>query len=61
MPVHSPSRIRAFAHRRMALGALHADSSLAIRLARHNRRMARARAFEQAEEAQPCPACIVST
>ncbi|WP_082481335.1 MULTISPECIES: hypothetical protein [Pseudomonas] len=61
MPTHSPSRIRAFAHRRMALSALHADSSLATRLARYNRHMARARAFEQAEGTQPCPDCVVST
>lgn len=34
-----PSKIRAFAHRRMALSALRANSSLATRLARYNAHM----------------------
>ncbi|MNY54978.1 hypothetical protein D3C86_1909150 [compost metagenome] len=42
----SPSRIRALAHRRMALAALHADSSLTTRLKRYNHHMALVRTFE---------------
>ncbi len=41
-----PSKIRAFALRRMALAALHADSSLSVRLRRYNAAMAKARALE---------------
>ena len=41
-----PSAIRAFAHRRMALIALRANSSLSNRLARYNAAMAKARALE---------------
>jgi hypothetical protein len=41
-----PSAIRAFAHRRMALSALRANSSLSNRLARYNSAMAKARALE---------------
>lgn len=42
----SPSKIRAAAHRAMALAALHANSSLATRLSRYNAHMAKARALE---------------
>jgi len=38
--------LRAYAHRRMALAALRADSSLATRLKRYNDAMANARALE---------------
>jgi hypothetical protein len=41
-----PSKIRAAAHRAMALAALHANSSLATRLTRYNAHMAKARALE---------------
>ena len=41
-----PSAIRAFAHRRMALSALRASSSLSTRLARYNTNMVIARALE---------------
>ncbi len=41
-----PSAIRAFAHRRMALSALRANSSLSVRLARYNSHMAIARSLE---------------
>lgn len=41
-----PSAIRALAHRRMALSALRADSSLPVRLARYNAHMAIARTLE---------------
>ncbi|MEE4666061.1 hypothetical protein V2L09_19295 [Pseudomonas alliivorans] len=34
-----PFKIRALVHRRMALAALHADSSLASRLVRYNHHM----------------------
>ncbi|GFM68698.1 hypothetical protein PSCICJ_48160 [Pseudomonas cichorii] len=40
--------IRALAHRRMALSALRANSSLAVRLNRYNSHMDRARALENA-------------
>lgn len=52
MPTLSPSAIRAFAHRRMALSALRANSSLSVRLARYNSHMAIARTLESAEGAQ---------
>lgn len=42
----NPSRLRAAAHRRMALAALHSDSSLATRLSRYNAHMWRVRALE---------------
>ena len=42
----NPSKNRAAAHRAMALAALHANSSLATRLARYNVHMAKARALE---------------
>jgi len=44
----NPSRIRAAAHRAMALAALHANSSLATRLSRYNAHMSKARALEAA-------------
>lgn len=47
-----PSKIRAAAHRAMALAALHANSSLATRLSRYNAQMAKARALETAGGAQ---------
>lgn len=49
-PMHTlnPSKIRAAAHRAMALAALRADSSLATRLKRYNAAMAKARALEAA-------------
>lgn len=46
MTALSPSRIRALAHRRMALAALRADSSLKTRLARYTNHMEMARALE---------------
>ncbi|MEO8645263.1 hypothetical protein [Pseudomonas sp.] len=48
----NPLKNRAAAHRAMALAALHANSSLAIRLARYNNHMAKARALETAGGAQ---------
>jgi len=53
-PMHAliPPAIRAFAHRRMALSALRANSSLSVRLARYNSHMAIARTLEPAEGAQ---------
>ena len=47
----NPSKIRAAAHRAMALAALHANSSLATRLARYNTHMAKARALEATDGA----------
>ncbi len=52
MPALNPSAIRAFAHRRMALSALRANSLLSVRLARYNSHMAIARTLESAEGAQ---------
>lgn len=43
-----PSKIRALAHRRMALAALRANSSLAVRLKRYNRHTEIARSLENA-------------
>ena len=53
-PMHAliPSKNRAAAHRAMALAALHANSSLATRLARYNAHMSKARALEAAGGAQ---------
>ena len=53
-PMHAlnPSKIRAAAHRAMALAALHANSSLATRLSRYNAHMSKARALEAAGGAQ---------
>ncbi|MCD5993851.1 ash family protein [Pseudomonas sp. CDFA 602] len=47
-----PSALRALAHRRMALSALRANSSLSVRLNRYNSHMDRARALENAGGAQ---------
>ncbi|HDS1768670.1 hypothetical protein NPS42_23600 [Pseudomonas putida] len=47
-----PSKIRAAAHRAMAIAALHADSSLSVRLKRYNAAMAKARALEAQGGAQ---------
>jgi hypothetical protein len=54
LPMHAlnPSKNRAAAHRAMALAALHANSSLATRLARYNAHMAKARALESEGGAQ---------
>ncbi|MDU8619150.1 hypothetical protein RYB67_11350 [Pseudomonas syringae] len=41
-----PSKIRAIAHRRMALSALRANSSLSVRLKRYNHHMIQVRALE---------------
>lgn len=43
-----PSKIRAFAHRRMALSALRANYPLSVRLARYNANMSIARTLEAA-------------
>ncbi|SFB31923.1 hypothetical protein [Azotobacter beijerinckii] len=53
-PALNPSvlRQRASAHRAMALAALHADSSLFVRLSRFNRHMAIARSLASQEVAQ---------
>jgi hypothetical protein len=47
-PMHTliPSKIRALAHRRMALSALRANSSLSVRLKRYNHHMDQVRALE---------------
>lgn len=41
-----PSKIRALAHRRLALSALHANSSLSVRLRRWNHHMDIVRTLE---------------
>ena len=46
MTALNPSKIRAAAHRAMALAALHANSSLRTRLSRYNLHMEKARALE---------------
>ena len=46
MTTLNPSRIRAIAHRRMALSALRANSSLSVRLKRFNHHMAIVRTLE---------------
>lgn len=48
MTVLLASRIRALAHRRMALAALRANSSLAVRLKRYNHHSEIARSLEHA-------------
>ncbi|MCD9117638.1 hypothetical protein [Pseudomonas bijieensis] len=48
----NPSSIRAYAHRRMALSALRAKSSLSVRLTRYNAHMAIVRTLEAAGGAQ---------
>ena len=47
-----PSKIRAAAHRAMAIAALHADSALSVRLKRYNAQMTIARTLEAVEVAQ---------
>ena len=47
-----PSKIRALAHRNMALSALRANSSLSVRLKRYNHHMDQARALEAQGGAQ---------
>lgn len=47
-----PCKIRALAHRRMALSALRANSSLSVRLKRYNHHMAQARTLECSGGAQ---------
>ena len=47
-----PYKIRALAHRRMALSALRADSSLATRLKRYNDHMTIVRALEVQDGAE---------
>ncbi|HGM5580763.1 TPA: hypothetical protein ACKP22_002449 [Pseudomonas putida] len=47
-----PSKIRALAHRRIALSALSARSSLSVRLKLYNHHMAQARALEAQGGAQ---------
>lgn len=53
-PMHAliPSKIRALAHRKMALSALRANSSLSVRLKRYNHHMTQARALEAQGGAQ---------
>ena len=46
------SKIRALAHRRMALSALRANSSLSVRLKRYNHHIDQARALESKGGAQ---------
>lgn len=50
----NPSKIRAAAHRAMAMAALHADSSLSVRLKRYNTQMAIARTLETAGALDNC-------
>lgn len=52
MKALNPSRLRALAHRRMALAALHADSSLQTRINRYNDHIQRARSLMAAGGAQ---------
>lgn len=47
-----PSKIRALALRRMAIAALHADSSLSVRLRRYNAAMAKARSIDACLESE---------
>lgn len=54
-PALNPSKNRAARYRALAYSALHADSSLAVRLKRYNANMAKARALEAANPAQPVP------
>lgn len=42
----NPFKLRAAAHRRMAIAALHADSSLKTRLTRYQHHITKARALE---------------
>ena len=50
----NPSKIRAAAHRAMAMAALHADSALSVRLKRYNTQMAIARTLETAGAPDNC-------
>ncbi len=52
MPTLIPSAIRAFAHRRMALSALRANSSHSVRLARYNAHMTIVRKLEHSGGAE---------
>lgn len=52
MTALNPSKIRAAAHRAMALAALHVNSSLSVRLRRWNHHMAIVRALENAGDVQ---------
>lgn len=47
----NPSKAKAAYHRACALAALHADSSLSVRLQRYNEAMSKARALEDTEVA----------
>ena len=49
-----PLALRALAHRRMALSALRANSSLSVHLNRYNSRMDRARSLENARGPNDC-------
>ena len=52
-PTQNPfTSSKAAAHRAMAIAALHADSSLSVRLTRYNHHMGRARALTAVEVAQ---------
>ena len=51
-PMQQLRNLRAAAHRRMAIAALHADSSLRTRLARYQHHMTKARALEAVGGAQ---------
>jgi hypothetical protein len=42
----NPAKARAAYHRAIAMAALHADSSLSVRLARYNAAMSKARSIE---------------
>jgi len=48
----NPSKVKAAYHRACALAALHADSSLSVRLRRYNEAMVKARALEVMEVAE---------
>lgn len=45
----NPSRAKAAYHRACAVAALHANSSLSVRLRRYNDAIAKARAFDDSE------------
>ena len=51
-PMQQLRNLRAAAHRRMAIAALHADSSLSTRLARYQHHITKARALEAVGGAQ---------
>lgn len=48
----NPSKAKAAYHRACAVAALHANSSLSVRLRRYNDAMSKARALEDAEVAK---------